>query len=207
MRAEGGNVAWHAREGAGLPAPARSVRARLCSHVRRFWPRSLSSAAHGEPPAAARPGAWLLAVALGTAACRAGARSRFREAPPCAGPARDRGAAPQQRYRSESLRRGIPPPHANTSRLFFRGKRSKLNSKNGSRHLVSKKKKMVKMYLLLFNATPSPSPELLSDSHSCGTPLRAHSGSPSALGMPGRRTSPAVGTCPPGHHQAVSPAR
>lgn len=90
------------------------------------------------------------------------------------------------------------PPHANTSHLFFRGKRSKLNSKNGSRHLVSKKKKMVKMYLLLFNAIPAPSPatELLSDSHSCGTPLRAHSGSPSALGMPGRRTPPQWGPVP-----------
>ena len=41
-----------------------------------FWPYSLSSAVHGKPPAAERPGAWLLSVALGTAACRAGAQRK-----------------------------------------------------------------------------------------------------------------------------------
>ena len=65
--------------GRQVPAPrvlsassALLLRAPACS----FWPHSLSSAARGKPPAAEQPGAWLLAVALGPAADRAGAQRR-----------------------------------------------------------------------------------------------------------------------------------
>lgn len=67
------------------------------------------------------------------------------------------------------------------------------------------------MYLLLFNATPAPSPaiELLSDSHSWGMLLRAHSMSPCSLGIPGRRDPPHTprrrDLCPGTHSDRKSP--
>lgn len=133
--------------------PLSSSRARLCSRVPSlevFWLYLLSSAVCGKPPAAEQPGVWLLSVALGTAACHAGAQRRtgfggplwVQGQPPGQGcsPALPQPPRPgmEQRYCSESLRRGTPVPTSHA--YFFRVKSLKLNSKNRSRHLISKKK-------------------------------------------------------------------
>lgn len=81
-------------------------------------------------------------------------------------------------------------------------KSSKLNSKNGSRHFDSKK--VVKMYLLHFSATPAPSPatELHSDSQ-LGDVTVSSQHKPLVPGHPRQAEPPAEGTCPSRSHQAA----
>lgn len=70
---------------------------------------------------------------------------------------------------SKSLAAGPPCPRL---LLIFQGKELKAKGKDWEQALCFQKK-VVKLYLLLFNATPAPSPaaELLSGSHSWGMPL------------------------------------
>lgn len=126
----GGRVARHAREGAGHPAPTHLARAQLCSHMPLLAAFGLiHSLLLCAWKAAERPGAWLLSVALGTAACRAGAQRRAGFGRPlwargCLGQGSS-SALPQpprpgteQRCCSKSLRRGTPVP---TSHTYFLG--------------------------------------------------------------------------------------